>query len=173
MNLQKTLDKLTPDIDEVTQWAESEYAKYFADYFQGEVELYNKMKTTKSTILDDELVWILTELPLELFAVTEQLSKLKTAQEVIKLSIKKRQREYIKSAEGSEAKKKEEAVALTAEDQLLVTVYEGIAERVSRQMSFSKELIMAAKKIFDARRADGIPLSDINIDPNRLPEYKA
>ena len=174
MNLQSTLDKISSDIDEVNEWAESEYQKYFSDYFKGEVELYNKMKSTSATsqIPDEELEWVLTDLPLELFSVTEQLSKLRTAQEVIKLSIKQKERDYVKSnTEGSETKRKEEAAALSAEDRLLVSVYDSIIERVTRQMTFSKELIMSAKKIWDARRADGIPLPEMNIDPKRLPEY--
>lgn len=175
INLHDTLKKLSPDINEVNEWAEEQYDQYFSEYFKGEVELYNKMKSSKGNqqIGDEELEWILTDLPLELFSVTEQLSKLKTAQEVIKISIKKTEREYVKShTEGSETKRREEAAELTAEDRLLVSVYDSIAERVSRQMTFSKELIMSAKKIWDARRADGIPLPEMNIDPSKLPDYK-
>ena len=172
MNLQKTLENITSDINEVNEWAEQEYDKYFSQYFKGEVELFNKMRTMKSQVTDEELEWILTSLPLELFTVTQQLSKLKTAQEVIKLSIKQKERDYIKSCtEGSETKKKEEASALTLEDKLLVSVYDSIIERVAREMTFSKELIMSAKKIWDARRADGIPLPEVNVDPSKLPEY--
>lgn len=171
MSLEKCLAKMQPDIDEVSQWAESQYNEYFAPYFKDTFELHKRMKSSNDPITDSELEWILTDVPLDLFAATEQLSKLKTAQEVIKLNIKQREREYIKSAEGSETKKKEEAAALTAEDKLLVTVYDTIAERVSRQMTFSKELIMSAKKIWDARRADGIPLPDVPTATDTLPEY--
>ena len=173
MNLQNTLAELIPDIEEVNKWAEDQYTEYFSAYFKGEVELYNKMKTVNSQITDLELEWVLTDLPLELFSVTEQLSKLKTAQEVIKLSIKQKEREYMEThTDGSETKRREAAAALTAEDRLLVSVYDSIIDRVSRQMTFSKELIMSAKKIWDARRSDGIPLPEMNIDPSKLPEYK-
>ena len=173
MNLKETLKAISREVDEVNQWAEEEYNKYFAKFFKGEVDLYNKMRTVKSQITDEELEWVLSYLPMELFAVSEQLSKMKTAQEVIKLHIKEVERDYIKShTEGSETKRKEEATASTAEDRLLVSIYDSIVERVVREMSFSKELIMSAKKIWDARRADGIPLPDVNIDPERLPEYK-
>lgn len=173
MDLQGRLDKLSSDINDVNEWSEGEYNKYFSEYFKGEVELYDKLKSSKSQITDSELEWILTDLPMELFSVTEQLSKLKTAQEVIRLSIKKKEREYVKThTEGSETKRKEEAAALSEEDRLLVSVYDSIIDRVSRQMTFSKELIMSAKKIWDARRSDGIPLPEVNIDPSRLPEYK-
>lgn len=173
MNLEATLNRVSSDIDEVNAWADNEYNKYFAKYFQGQVDLYNKLKDTKTQIPDTDLEWILSDLPMELFAVTEQLSKLKTAQEVIKLHIKEVESEYIKTStvESSETKKREAAAALTAEDKLLVSVYDSIIERVTRQMTFSKELIMSAKKIWDARRADGIPLPDIAFDTTKLPEY--
>lgn len=172
MDLKSALKSASKDIAEVNEWAESEYQAYFGGYFKGEVDLYNRMKKDKSQLSDTELEWILSELPLELFSVTQQLSKLKTAQEVIKISIKEKERDFIKTAEGSEAKKKEEASAFTAEDRLLVTVYDQIADRVSREMSFSKELIMSAKKIWDARRSDGIPVCDISHESNdALPEY--
>lgn len=174
MNLQKILDAVSYDINEVTEWAEGEYNKYFSQYFKGEIELYNRMKSNSDPILDGELEWILTSLPLELFSVTEQLSKLKTAQEVIKLHIKQTERDYIQNPHslGSQTQKKEDAAALTAEDKLLVTVYDSIIERVSREMAFSKELIMSAKKIWDARRNDGTLNPDIlGKDGSNLPDY--
>lgn len=174
MNLQKTLDNISGDIQEVNDWADSQYREYFSDYFQGESALYKKLRSNHAKIKDSELEWILTVLPLELFSVSEQLSKLKTAQEVIKLHIKQVERDYVKShSEGSETKRKEEAAALTSEDRLLVTVYDSIIERVGRQLAFSKELIMSAKKIWDARRSDGIPIYDIpDSGSDNLPEYK-
>ena len=172
-DLRGALARVDNDVKDVNEWAESEYNKYFAQYFKGEVDLYNRMKSKKDPITDQELEWILTDLPLELFSVTEQLSKLRITEEVIKLSIKKREREYVHSySEGSETKRKVEAAALTADDRLLVTVYDEIAERVTRQMTFSKELIMSAKKIWDARRADGILVTDVNTTKEpELPEY--
>ena len=173
MDLQKTLANVSKEINEVNQWAEDEYNRYFSQYFKGELELYNKLKTGNMQVDDCELEWILTDLPMELFAVTEQLSKLKTAQEVIKLHIKEVEREYVKTnTEGSETRRKEEATALTTGDRLLVSVYDSIIDRVSRQMTFSKELIMSAKKIWDARRNDGIPLPEINVGVSSLPEYR-
>lgn len=176
MDLSKAYNRSESDINEVNEWSESEYSKYFAEYFKGEVELYDKMKKFKNQVTDEELEWILTELPLELFSVSGQLSKLKTAQEVIKIHIKQTERNYItnESIPGSITQKKEEAAMLTAEDRLLVTVYDSIAERVSREMTFSKELIMSAKKIWDARRSDGIPIPEVVNDKEAsLPEYDA
>lgn len=173
MDLKTTLNKLSSEIDEVNQWADDQYEEFFAPYFKGQVNLYERLKSSEDPITDQELEWILTDLPLDLFTVTEQLSKLKVSQEVIKHSIKKKEREYIQaSTEGSEAKRKEEASALVADDKLLVTIYESIAERVSRQMTFSKELIMSAKKIWDARRSDGTLMPEVNTTKEAtLPDY--
>lgn len=170
INLQSKLDSIQSDISEVNDWAESEYNKYFAQYFKGEKELYDRLKSKTDPITDDELEWILTDLPLELFSVTEQLSKMQISQQVIKIGIKQKERDYIASAEGTQTQKKEEAQALTMEDRLLVDVYDSIMDRVSRQMTFSKELIMSAKKIWDARRSDGIPLPEIVTREDKLPD---
>ena len=173
MDLKNTLNKLSADIEEVTEWADGQYEQFFAPYFRGQVKLYERLKSSEDPITDQELEWILTDLPLDLFTVTEQLSKLKVSQEVIKHSIKKREREYLQAAtEGSETKRKEEAAALVADDKLLVTVYDSIADRVSRQMTFSKELIMSAKKIWDTRRADGTLMPEVNTTKEAtLPDY--
>ncbi len=173
MNLQKTLENVSKDINEVNEWAESEYNKYFADYFKGEVELYNRMKSSSDPVTDIELEWILTTVPLELFSVSEQLSKMKTAQEVIRIHIKEVERKYISDSNnpGSATQKKEEAALLTSEDKLLVSVYDSITERVARQVSFSKELIMSAKKIWDARRSDGLLSPEVTNRTSGLPDY--
>lgn len=166
MDISKTLESVQKEIDDVQQWADEQYDLYFAKYFKGEVELYNKFQDKNHVVGDDELEWVLTALPLELFSVTEQLNKLKTAQEVIKLHIKETEMKYINDPSRSDesmTKRKEDAATLTMADKLLVSIYNTIIERVERQMTFSKELIMSSKKIFDARRVDGnyIPSQDM------------
>lgn len=172
MNIQQTLQNIQPDIDDIQQWADGEYEKYFSKYFVGEVELYQKLQDKDHIITDDELEWILTALPLELFSVSEQLSKLKTIQEVIKLHIKEVESKYINDPtnEDSATKRKEDAAMLTAGDKLLVTVYSNIAERVGREISFSRELIMSAKKIWDARRSSEISVPTLDTE-DELPDY--
>ena len=169
INLEEAYNRSASDIESVNKWADSEYAAYFADYFKGERELYDKMKTNQALITDAELEWILTSLPLELFSVSEQSSKLKTAQEVIKLHIKSTEHDYMQShPDLSATARKEEAMQLTAEDRLLVTVYNSLIERVDKEISFSRELVMAAKKIWDARRSAEEPLP---YTKDTLPEY--
>ena len=96
MNLDRALKGVSDDIQDVQKWADEEYNKYFASYFVGEVDLYKKLKDKDYIVTDDELEWILTSLPLELFSVSEQLSKMKTAEEVIKLHIKEVESAYVK-----------------------------------------------------------------------------
>lgn len=174
MDLDKALNGVSKDIDDVQQWAGEEYKKYFASYFVGEVDLYKKLKDKDYIVTDDELEWILTSLPLELFSVSEQLSKMKTAEEVIKLHIKEVESDYIKTnpdSVTSMTQRKENAAMLTASDRLLVTVYSIISERVGREMSFSRELIMSAKKIWDARRASEVSIPSVDTGKDELPDY--
>ena len=175
MNLQYTLDSIKSDIDEVEQWAENEYQNYFAQYFKGEVELYRKMKDDPEGLITDvDLEWILTYLPLELFSVAEQLSKLKTKQEVIKLHIREKEDEMmlnLKESDLSQTAEKEMASKYIAPDKLLVDIYTSITERVNREISFSRELIMSAKKIWDARRASEAPITGITKGVDDLPDY--
>ena len=173
MDLTKALKGVSKDIDDVQKWADEEYNKYFASYFVGEVDLYKKLKDKDYIITDDELEWILTSLPLELFSVSEQLGKMKTAEEVIKLHIKEVESEFVKDPDNKDSvtKKKEDAAMITASDRLLVTVYSIISERVGREMSFSRELIMSAKKIWDARRSSEVSIPSVDTSNSELPDY--
>lgn len=174
MNLSYTVESMQSEIDGVQKWVDSEYQKYFAPYFKGEVELYQELKNSNAPITDEKLEWILTYLPLELFSVSEQLSKMKTAQEVIKLRIHEKEDDFISNlsdSDLSQTAKKEMASKYIAPDKLLVDIYSTIADRVSREISFSRELIMSAKKIWDARRAaEGPAIGGIK-DTDVLPDY--
>ena len=179
MDISKTLEKLLPEISEVEKWVEAEYQHYFSAYYKGEAELYAKLKSQETSsssvpiITDAELEWILTSLPLELFSVAEQLNKLKTKQEVIKLHVKEVEDDYIAdpSLSGlSLSARKEKAASDTKEDKFLISVYSTLAERVEREISFSRELIMSAKKIWDSRRSSE-PAVPVVSSPSDLPEY--
>ena len=164
-------------VEQVNQWAEKQYQKQFAKHFKDLDNLYNRLKSTNDPITDDELEHILTWLPIELVSVAEELSNLRNAQEVIKLEIRRNEdiriKLFTKELGISETKAKEKAASYTVEDKLLLSVYDSIYERVSRQVSFAKELIMSSKKIWDARRNSeqsmpSIPEPTYN---DSLPEY--
>lgn len=172
MNLDVALNNLSKDLSEVEAWAEGEYQKYFAQYFKGEVELYKKLKENDALIDDSQLEWILTYLPLELFSVSEKLSLLRTRQEVIKLHMKEVEDNVaLDHPEMTATAKKERAAWLNSENKLLVDIYSSISDRVNREISFSRELIMSAKKIWDARRATEGPAVGGIKDSDKLPDY--
>lgn len=172
MDLQKVLSSHEKDIKEIEEWAESEYQKYFAEYFKEQAGIYKSMKEGNQIIPDSTLEWILTYLPLELFSVSENLSTLRTKQEVIKLHIKECEDQIAaENPELSATARKEKAASMTAEDRLLVDIYASIADRVNREISFSRELIMSAKKVWDARRASEGPMIGGIKQSDELPDY--
>lgn len=180
LNLDNTLNKYQTDIDDVNKWADSEYNKYFFEHFKDVNRLHDKLKSNNDPITDEELEWILTWLPLELMSVSEKLSQLKNTQEVIKLGIKQEENKTISNLidEGlSATKAKEVAASETSSDKLLVSIYDSIYDRVLKQSTFAKELIMSSKKIWDARRNSeqsmpSIPSEDVQALPDYNPGQK-
>ena len=59
------------------------------------------------------------------------------------------------------------------EDKILILAYDNLITRVEKEMSYSRELIMSAKKIYDARRntEQSNPVSEVNSKQNDLPDY--
>ena len=132
------------------------YNKYFGQYFHIQKELYRRVQDTDKPITDEELETVLTDLPLELIEVSEALSKFQISQEVVKL------------------RAKEESAKDTSDDikeyELMSKIYTAVNERVSKKVSFSRELIMSCKKIWD-RRKDTDNVTPIGPIDTSLPEY--
>ena len=151
------------DIDDVTKWCEEEYNKHFSQYFEEMYKLYFKLQSGNKAITDDELESILTDIPLQLFSAAEALSSYKAGIEIVKLKMKMAKSESHLSENYSQVAFK------TLEDEMLVKVYGTVVERVERQITFSKELIMSAKKIWSARKGtESIGVAADSID---LPDY--
>ncbi len=176
-DLNIVLNKYKKDIEDVDRWAEDQYNMYFAQHFAKVRSLHDRLRSAEDPITDDELERVLTWLPLEVISAAEKISKLKTTQEVIKTSIRKKERSIALIARESgisEAKAKEQSNAELADDRMLIAVYDAIIERVNREIAFSKELIMSSKKIWDARRIAEQSMPSIpSEDPSMLPEYDA
>lgn len=156
---------------EVLQVSEEIYNSHFRGFFDVQKETYALLQSKSCKIPDDELERILTSVPLDIIQAASKLSDLKTAQEVLKIDLKKRQNDYIKEfyPDASSTVQKEQASIEFADDQLLVSVYSSIIERAEKEISFSRELVMSAKKIWDARRSAESP-AGTSAD---LPEYTA
>jgi hypothetical protein len=153
INLESISEEMNEDVQSVIDWCKELYDTNFAEYFKEERELFKRLESKTHPITDEELEWILTTLPLQLFSVSEKLSKLKITQEVVKMKNKQKTAELVNtSAETTQTKKREEAENFMLENKLLDTVYASVISRVDSEVSFSRELIMSAKKIWDRRR---------------------
>jgi len=153
------LSSLQEDFNAADKVVDDIYNNYFAKYFQREVEMQEKFRDINVSITDKELEWIITSLPLDLFAASDALSQFKQHNEIVKLTIKQRKSKGVESQEIDE------------EYKLMQIVYTSVIDKVEHQISFSKELIMGAKKVWDARkRSEQPPINEVNIP--ELPEYK-
>ena len=159
------------DIEETLDWCENKYNQLFAADFQEMKNMSKRLQSASKPITDAELQWILVELPMHLFNVSEQLNQFKTALEVVKVKMKEQEADIMKrSTAKTLALKKSEVEQAQYEAKINCILYQSIIFRVESEISLSKELIMGAKKIWDARRKTETanPVSF----PNGIPEYK-
>lgn len=156
-NISNAMEALKDDFKAADDVVEEIYSNYFAKYFQTESELYAKFQDKDNSITDKELEWIITSLPLELMGASDALAQFKQHNEIIKLTIKQR-------------KKNDKQEDIDEEYKLMSIVYNCVIDRVERKLTFSKELIMGAKKVWDARkRTEQVnPINEVN----SLPDYQ-
>lgn len=175
MNLNEVLSNHSEDIEAVQKWCDEIYQNKFAVYFQEVENLYKRFKDNRRAITDEELEYILTLVPLDLFSVAEALNQFRLSSEVIKMKIKQMEKEAAKaSEETSLTRKQEDAYIKTLPDRILQESYSTVIQRVENQISFSRELIMSAKKLWDSRRRgeESNPVSEVNpAMPEEIPDY--
>ena len=156
-DISRAIASLEEDFNSADALVSEIYNKYFASYFKKEAEMHTRFQDTDRPITDSELSWIITALPLELFSVSNALAQFRKHNEIVKLKIK--QRKDNKDEDG-----------LDAEYKLMTIIYAAVINRVEQEISFSKELIMGAKKVWDARRSsEQAPIGEIV--PPELPDY--
>lgn len=159
--------------EDVISWCNTLYDEKFSGYFAKQRILYERLRSKDAPITDKELEEILTTIPLELFQASEAVSQLRIRHEVVKIGIKEKMRLVEAASTAPTATgKKEEAVDSVLGDQLLLLAYSTILDRVEKETSFSRELIMSAKKIWDARRRteDSVPAKGVVVD---MPGYSS
>jgi len=170
IDLKRLHAEFEADITSVTSWCEEIYQDTFSHFFTEGRQLFARLSNKEHPITDEELTWILIQLPIQLFGVAEALNKFKISFEVVKLSNKRRESLLIElSLETSASKKQQDASEKSLEDKLLATAYSTVIDRVYSENSFCRELIMGAKKIWDSRRHtdNSNPIGEV--DP--LPDY--
>lgn len=164
------------DIKAVDDWCEEIYTAKFSSCFAEVRNLYKKLSSKTHPITDDELEWVLTAFPLELFTISEELQKLKLKQEVVKLKNKEKRTEILKTFEDSKltaTAKKDQADLQMVEYDILLTALNSVISRVENELTFSREFIMGSKKIWDARkRTETVnPIQEMNPSIPDLPNY--
>ena len=177
MDLSKVDSIKQADILSVVNWCEEIYNTRFAKYFQGTRELYAKLQDRKTPITTDELEDLLTTTPLHLFSVSEELNNLRLSYEVVKLTNKSDRRAAVDDliSKGVSQSKANESVSLSVESKILEDAYNTVITRVENEISFSRELIMAAKKIWDSRehgeKVNPVSPVDLMETESKLPEF--
>lgn len=158
-DISKAVAELKEDFESANNLVDELYHKYFARFFQKESEMFDRFRDADVPINDTELEWILISLPLELKMAANSLAQFKQYNEIVKLRMKQRKSAGVDDSDG-----------LDAEFKLMNIIYTSVITRVELEISFSKELIMGAKKVWDARRSgETPPIGETNTD---LPEYK-
>jgi hypothetical protein len=170
MKISDIEDSFKQDFEDLDGWIDDKYQSDFGTYFTNIRNLYDRMQDETRPITDKELEEILTDVPLQMFAVSEKLNQLKSKIEVIKLRVKEKRRQaYLDSEEVTVSKKTNEANFAVANDEMLIRLYTDLADRVTSEISSSKELIMSAKKIWTSRReAENVANAAQNFE---LPDY--
>lgn len=160
-DISRAVDSLKEDFDAADSLVEDIYNRYFAKYFLQEITMHDRLKDSDVPITDKELEWLITSLPLELFSVSNALAQFKQHNEIVKLKIKQRK----------SISKEDADPGLDEEYKLMSIIYAAVITRVEQEVSFSKELIMGAKKVWDARRSgEKVPVG-ASISEPELPDY--
>lgn len=157
VDISKATESLREDFDATDTLVDEIYAKYFADGFKRISNLGEAFRNTDNPITDTQLEQIITTIPMDLYLVSASLAQFKQHYEIVKLTNKQRKKSKLDDD-------------IDIEYQLMAIVYNSVIDRVEYQISFTKELIMGAKKIWDARRRTDIanPIKDTYIN---LPDY--
>lgn len=160
-DISRAVDALKEDFASADNLVNEIYEKYFSRYFKRESDLYAKFRDADDPITDAELEWILISLPLDLKMVANALAQFKQHNEIVKLKIKQRKSAKLDNADG-----------MDEEYKLMNIIYTSVITRVELEISFSKELIMGAKKVWDARRSgDSAPVGEVSPRVPSLPDY--
>ena len=166
-------DHYSEDIKAMSDWADEIYKGVCGDSFSRVLEISAKMDSEKRPITDEELEWVLTVLPLNLFQISEALNKLRMKSEYTKL-VNKKQKSSTKPAKEKPAEVgyEDEASSDQVVGALVTEVFNSVIKRVENEISFSRELIMGSKKIWDSRRSSesSNPVGPV-VPGEGLPDY--
>ena len=168
MNIDNSLwSKYLDTVQDVSDICEKIYKNNFDQFSKTNQSLYAKLYNRTTPISTEDLEHIIIDLPLCLIDVSEQVSKLQVSLDSIKLRLKKPTTDVDDGV-------KINTIDDEIEYKLLSAVLSSVIERVNREISFSRELIMGAKKLWDSRKASESvsPIEPVS-QPVKLPDYKS
>lgn len=159
LDISKATETLQADFNAADNLVDELYHKYFAHYFKRTADLEVAFRNTDVPITDDQLEQIITAIPLDIYLVSGNLAQFKQHFEIVKLTNKQRKK----------AKLDED---IDTEYQLMAIIYNSVINRVENEIAGTKELIMGAKKVWDARkRAEtSVPINE-QVPHTELPDY--
>lgn len=160
IDIESVLSSYESDMQSIEDWCNSLYDSKFAEYFKDIRNLYDVLASKHEQISDNTLEQILTDIPLALFTVSERLNTLRTNREICKLKMKEHEaltrselfNTYSKDCGYSKSDIPAMVRDSTINDQIVLVGLDGVINRVENEISFSRELIMSAKKIWDRRK---------------------
>lgn len=173
--ISETFDLYSNYTSEIIEWIDEQYSLQFSEYFDIQHTLYQRFSDGSRPITDSELEQILVDIPLKLFSASERLASIQASIEAIKLKIKRDEHTIAdKHGDLSDTKRKELASISTTDDKIVLSAYNSLVSRIEREMSYSRELVMGAKKIWDARRRteSSNPIKETDTSSyDSLPDY--
>lgn len=173
MNFVYVETRYQEDIDAVIKYQNEVYDKMFSKEFSEVKSLSDMMKKSGYKSPSDEVLEIiLMDVPLKLFDVAEKLNQLELTLQVLKLKLKEKKIElkHDENVRNMNSTMLSEFVSEnTIEDELMISIYSKLIERVNFQISYSKELIMSAKKLWDRRKEAESAMPVTPVDPAAVP----
>lgn len=179
MNINQFLkDNYAEYIDDISNWVDGQYNYHFRSCFEEVKKIQDSMKSQVRPITDSELEWVLTELPMKMFSISESLNKVRLEAEVIKLRKKTVKSQFdadaaamVKAGDLPKTEAKAWVDTELADHDILLAAYNSLITRVESEISLSKELIMGCKKIWDARKRTEQSNPVGEVVPSNLPNY--
>jgi hypothetical protein len=168
------------DPEKIIAFIDKTYNNIFGELFS-KMEEVGRSLAEQKPISDSDLEYILVSLPLDLMQISEKLNDIRMINETLKLKHSDLKQDALnKYNDWYEGKAKHAGCSATAfvnsssdvrNSELYQKILSNIITRVADRLSYSRELIMGAKKIWNARRATEqlMPVGELDID--KLPEY--
>lgn len=173
MNFISAQESYQNDIDAVLKYQNDIYDDMFSKEFSEVQNLSDMIKKNGYKSPSDEVLEIiLMDVPLKLFEVAEKLNQLELTLQVLKLKLKEKKIDlkHDPAVRDLNSTQISEFISVnTIEDELMISIYSKLIDRVNSQISYSKELIMSAKKLWDRRKEAESAMPVAPVDPAAVP----